>query len=302
MGSRMLSSMTQHRSFNVLQAWDMNKATIQRALSDHPNISVPENAEDMIHKPGIDLIYIATPPSTHVKYAEMAVECGKAVLCEKPLGIDINDSRRLTSLIKRKPCPNMVNFGFATGPLINYLDESLMSRELGDLVGINIQFHFAKWPRNWQQAGDWLTQRYEGGFVREVFSHFAYLTHRTVGPLKLEFAKVDYPMNPILAEVRVLAKLQSGNLPVHLSGTVGGTAPEKLEWTLYGTDQSFRIKNWNNLQQSSRDSWVNVPLDSSRELSQLDAIGKVIDGQHSVLPDFEAGLIIQNIVEEILMN
>ena len=87
-----------------------------------------------------------------------------------------------------------------------------------------------------------------------------------------------------------------------LSGTVGGTAPEKLEWTLYGTDQSFRIENWNNLQKSGRDSWVNVPLNSSGTLSQLDAIGKVIDGQHSMLPDFEVGLLIQNIVEEILMN
>ncbi|PZS30305.1 MAG: hypothetical protein DLM58_13890 [Pseudonocardiales bacterium] len=44
---------------------------------------------------------------------------------------------------------------------------------------------FPEWPRAFQADARWLADRAQGGFVREVLSHFIYLTDRLVGPVRL---------------------------------------------------------------------------------------------------------------------
>src|SRR5690349_11801573 len=43
----------------------------------------------------IDAVYIALPNHEHTAWAARAVSTGRAVLCEKPLGVDTTDTGRL---------------------------------------------------------------------------------------------------------------------------------------------------------------------------------------------------------------
>lgn len=52
------------------------------------------NAED------VDAVYIATPHTSHVDYAVRAMELGKPVLCEKPVGVTTNDVDTLVNSAK----------------------------------------------------------------------------------------------------------------------------------------------------------------------------------------------------------
>lgn len=45
----------------------------------------------------VDTVYIATPAATHGKFIEMAIEAGKPILCEKPLTVSSQETRRLLS-------------------------------------------------------------------------------------------------------------------------------------------------------------------------------------------------------------
>ena len=137
----------------------------------------------------------------------MAIDHGKAVLCEKPLAVDVEASRSLVAKVKSRGLSNSVNFGFVTGPAVATIKNAVDEGELAELVEIDMQFHFPKWPRAWQQAGNWLTGREEGGFVREVFSHFAYLTYRLFGPPMVRSSIVIYPDEPGLSETRVVASM-----------------------------------------------------------------------------------------------
>jgi predicted dehydrogenase len=48
-----------------------------------------------------DLVVVATPPATHVELSCALLEAGTAVLCEKPLTIDLEGARRLAATAER---------------------------------------------------------------------------------------------------------------------------------------------------------------------------------------------------------
>lgn len=54
-----------------------------------------KTAEEAINFNGVDAVYIATPHTSHVEYALMALEAHKPVLCEKPVGVCEEDVKLL---------------------------------------------------------------------------------------------------------------------------------------------------------------------------------------------------------------
>ena len=56
---------------------------------------VHDRYEALVADPGIDIVYIVTPHVFHREIAEMAIDAGKAVICEKPLTPSAEDTRQL---------------------------------------------------------------------------------------------------------------------------------------------------------------------------------------------------------------
>ena len=54
-----------------------------------------DNATELIRDPGVNAVYIATPPSTHEKYTIEALEAGKPVYVEKPMSLNADSARRM---------------------------------------------------------------------------------------------------------------------------------------------------------------------------------------------------------------
>src|SRR5512147_2302068 len=53
------------------------------------------NADEIINHPGINAVYVATPPSSHAEYAIKAMEKGKVAYVEKPMAADYSDCIRM---------------------------------------------------------------------------------------------------------------------------------------------------------------------------------------------------------------
>jgi predicted dehydrogenase len=51
---------------------------------------------DLVKDPGVDIVYVATPVSHHFQCAMMAIEAGKAVLCEKEKAFTVTASQART--------------------------------------------------------------------------------------------------------------------------------------------------------------------------------------------------------------
>jgi predicted dehydrogenase len=55
------------------------------------------NATALINDPGVNAIYIATPPLYHEAYAVQALQAGKPVYVEKPMTLDAPGAERMTA-------------------------------------------------------------------------------------------------------------------------------------------------------------------------------------------------------------
>jgi myo-inositol 2-dehydrogenase / D-chiro-inositol 1-dehydrogenase len=68
--------------------------------------------EQLAGSQGVDLVQISTPPFFHVQHLEAAVAAGKHVYCEKPVGIDVAQTRHALEIAKRVKPTQSVDVGF----------------------------------------------------------------------------------------------------------------------------------------------------------------------------------------------
>ncbi|KAJ6780094.1 hypothetical protein PWT90_01023 [Aphanocladium album] len=84
----------------VSAVWSRTKASAESLGNEIGAESNLEHVEDLLTI--VDAVYIASPHLTHVKYARMAIEAGKHVLCEKPLCLTLQDAEDLHALAAAK--------------------------------------------------------------------------------------------------------------------------------------------------------------------------------------------------------
>jgi len=89
----------------LYQAWSTLDSIEIVAVADliHQGINVPtikfhEKWEELLANDEIEIVSIATPPSTHVEIACAAMKCGKNVIIEKPLALSVEDARKIISV------------------------------------------------------------------------------------------------------------------------------------------------------------------------------------------------------------
>lgn len=245
MGERLLRAAVAHDSGTIAVAgvWDPSPAAMARVAADLPGVPRLADADAVIA--AADCIYVASPPASHVAYAGAALERGRAVFCEKPLAVDLAAARALVEAFEARGGRGAVNFPFASSLAVEQLAAWLREGLAGPIRHVAIDIAFAEWPRPWQaDAAAWLDRPAEGGFTREVVSHFLFLCRRMLGPLRLDSATASFAEDG-RSERAVAARLTAGDVPVALTGRVGGTGkPDHNLWTAEGERGAVRLRDW----------------------------------------------------------
>lgn len=98
----------------------------------------PHAFEQLAESKGVDLIQISTPPYFHVQHLEKAVAAGKHVYCEKPVGVDIAQTRRALEVAKKVKPNQSVDVGFQCrqAPPIAALAEKIKAGALGKIAAV----------------------------------------------------------------------------------------------------------------------------------------------------------------------
>ena len=304
MGQRMVEHMVLHPEFSVTAIWDPDAAACQAAQKLALNATIAATAADAIA--AADLVYLACPPVPRKAYALAAAAQNKAVFLEKPLGIDVAESRDLVEQLAASGVPAAVNFTQAAGAALTDVSTAAQSGALGDLAGVDIIVTYAHWPRAWQMAADWLRFRGEGGMTREVISHFLFFSERILGPLELVWARPDYPAQSDLCETHVAARLvNQAGLPVTIMGSVGGAQPDRQEVTIKGSKTSRRISDFYRDTVSSGGDFTPATPDpadprATSLKAQLDDLVLLMNGKPNRLATIQEALRVQILIEGIL--
>jgi predicted dehydrogenase len=290
MGRRTFEQALRHPDYVVTSAADANPEIVSALSLAHPTVAfvAPTEVVD-----GVDAIYVATPPSLHAPFALQALRQGVAVFCEKPLAVSLDEGREMVAA----GGVTAVNFPLSDTNTTLYLEDVLP--DAGRLLGVDVRMTFPQWPRPFQESAAWVGERSEGGFIREVFSHFAYLTDRLVGPVGTIQATVDYAETG--SEIAARGLLRAGDVPVQVSGYAGVAAAESYEWILWGSKRSYRLLNWAQLFVSDGGDWQPVDLTgdgSGAEATRLTLFAEAVRGRRPAnLADFADALRVQEAIE-----
>jgi myo-inositol 2-dehydrogenase/D-chiro-inositol 1-dehydrogenase len=104
---------------------------------------------ELVARPDIDLIDIASPNDTHAEIAIAAAEAGKIVLCEKPLGRNVAESERMVEAVEKAGVPNMVWYNYRRVPAVTLAKQLIDEGRLGKI------FHYrAKFLQDWTISAD----------------------------------------------------------------------------------------------------------------------------------------------------
>ncbi len=97
----------------------------------------------LCNDPKIDAIYVALPPSLHLELASYALECGKRVLCEKPLTLNGAQAQLLAAKAANSDGLLSHATAFPHHPRSQKIRTMVMNGEIGEVQRVTIACSFS---------------------------------------------------------------------------------------------------------------------------------------------------------------
>lgn len=179
---------------------------IERAYGDYAR---------MLEDPDIDVVYICTPHGSHFPMAAAAIEAGKHVLGEKPLGIDAAQARELADLAEKRGVFLMEAMWMKFNPMIRTLQETIAAGAIGDVRWIQAAFGFAV-PYD-PDSRFWSAEQ-GGGALLDMGIYPITLAHLFTG--QPERISAEGTINPAGVDKRVLVNLTGGDVLAQLATSI----------------------------------------------------------------------------------
>ncbi len=147
----------------------------------------------------VDAVVVACPPGSQKRVVMAAIAAGRAVLCEKPSGLSVEEAEKMTSAAARAEVVNAVNFEFRFEPGIRELIQQIRHGAVGRAQRIAVTWLTcggADLSRPWSWKHD---KSQGGGIATEFCSHVFDYAEQIVGtPIESVFAncRILVPSRP----------------------------------------------------------------------------------------------------------
>jgi len=116
--------------FAVVHDLDPTRAA---SLAGKHGAAVATDLDAVFSSPDTDAVLIASSTNTHAEYIERAAAAGKAMLCEKPIDLDIDRARRAVGEATDAGVPAMVDFNRRFDENHATLRDSLAAGDAGNV-------------------------------------------------------------------------------------------------------------------------------------------------------------------------
>ena len=114
---------------------------ISRALNLSPSC-VYDNYDELINDPKVEAIYISLPNNVHASIASRALIAGKAVLCEKPLTMNYQESEELVKVSKASSSLLVEAIWFRWHPRLIKACQQIKAGVIGEISQIDAAFTY----------------------------------------------------------------------------------------------------------------------------------------------------------------
>jgi predicted dehydrogenase len=188
-------------------------------------LGIPEYTRDtdsLFRRDDIDIVDIATPPSSHFELTERAIRSGKHAICEKPLFASLADCDRMAEILKASDRKLMPIFQYRYGAGLQKLKRLVDMGLTGRPIMTTIETHWWRGPAYYEVAwrGKWATELGGGLLGHAIHAHD--MLNYIHGPCTEVFAYGATLVNDIEVEdtMALAVKMRNGSLAA-LSMTLG---------------------------------------------------------------------------------
>jgi len=206
-----------------------------------------------VTQPDIDIVAITVKVPHHRELVSAALDAGKAVYCEWPLGRDLDDARAMATLAAAHGAPTVVGLQARQAPAIQFVVELLRNGYVGEvlsttMVGLSVPGDVVGQPNAYMldmtNGANLLTIAIGHSLdtLNYVLGEFANLS--AVSDLRRPLITIDETGQQIVKtaadQIAIIGTLTSGaTASIHIREAVaGGTG---FLWEINGTNGTLRI-------------------------------------------------------------
>jgi predicted dehydrogenase len=136
----------------------------------------------MVADPRIEALVIASPQETHREIALAAFSRGLPVLCEKPLGATLDDSRAMVAAAEASGAVNMVGFNYIRTPASQFARSLIASGEIGEVTWFRGE-HTEDFDADPSRPATWRNFGAANGTMGDLAPHMVNAALALVGPI-----------------------------------------------------------------------------------------------------------------------
>ncbi|MEX0721654.1 MAG: Gfo/Idh/MocA family oxidoreductase [Balneolaceae bacterium] len=144
-GKSRLKAIQAQSDCDIFSAIDPDTSAFEELKEENPGIQTHSSLQEMLLS-DVDGIVIASPSALHAKQCIKALNSGKAVFCQKPLGRNKQETQAVVEAAQANNLLLKVDFSYRYTAAVQQLKKVLESGELGHIYGANLVFHNAYGP------------------------------------------------------------------------------------------------------------------------------------------------------------
>jgi myo-inositol 2-dehydrogenase/D-chiro-inositol 1-dehydrogenase len=163
-GSVHAKNVARHPATDLVAVCDVNPEAAGK-LAASTGAKAVGDAVEIFKNKDVEAVFICTSTNTHVDYLKRSAQAGKAVYCEKPIGLDYQEAVDAVSAVRAAKVPVMLGFNRRFDPNHAALCEEVRRGEVGNLEIIQMTSRGPSLP-----AISYLAT--SGGQLRDQTVHF----------------------------------------------------------------------------------------------------------------------------------
>lgn len=115
----------------------------------------------LLAHPGLDAVWVASPPDMHRAQTVAALKAGKHVLCEKPMAVSVADCKAMTRAAEQADRVLRIGFNNRAHPQLQTLAKAIAAGRYGEALEARVQVYHPypsappKWRQNLKRSGGW---------------------------------------------------------------------------------------------------------------------------------------------------
>src|SRR5437867_2328050 len=213
-----------------------------------------DNHQELVNSGGVDVVVVTVKVPYHFELATAALEAGKAVYCEWPLGNGLKEAETLAALAKKKGVLAVAGLQARSAPSVAYVRDLIKQGYVGEVLSTSLIGSGMGWGPTVEPFNAYLNDKKNGATMLSiVLGHAADALCHCLGEVReltatMTMRRESFTIagtgesKPMKADDQVLVSgLLEGGAPFSIHYRGGVSRGTNLLWEINGTEGDLQL-------------------------------------------------------------